>query len=133
MPYQRPGNSVYVTNSTAGAALIHGQAVYEARDTGFEVGIAVKQKPAHWSDGLAAQNQIQNGEQYLILRRGVVQVPDTGQGFADGDAVYITSGNALTKTVGSNFKFGRVVEVPADGRGVPTGYVRVNLDERNSF
>jgi hypothetical protein len=132
MPYQRPGNSVYVTNASSGIYL-HGQPVIETRDTGAEVGIAVKQKPAHWSDGLAAQNQIQVGEPYLILRRGVVQVADGGANFHDGDPVYITSANALTKTATANTKFGRVVEVPTDGRGVPTGFVRVNMDERNSF
>lgn len=132
MPYQRPGNVVYVVNGSGGVYL-HGQAVIETRDTGSEIGIAIKQKPAHWSDGLAAQNQIQVGEPYIIIRRGVVSVPDGGANFADGDPVYITSGNALTKTSGGNTKFGRVVELPADGRGVPAGQVRVNLDERNSF
>lgn len=127
MPYQRPGNSVYVTNGSSGVYL-HGQPVLE----GSEAGIAVKQKPAHWSDGLAAQNQIQVGEPYLILRRGIVQVANTGS-FTKGQALYITSANALTGTATSNTKFGRVVEVPTDGRGVPTGFVRVNLDERNSF
>lgn len=133
MPYQRPGNAVYVTNNTGGI-LLHGQAVMEAVGSGFEVGVAVKQKPAHWSDGLAAQNQIQTSEPYLILRRGVVQVADGGAGFADGDEVYITSANVLTKaSSGGAEKFGRCVEIPADGRGVPTGFVRINLDERNSF
>lgn len=132
MPYNRPGESVYVTNASGGTYL-HGQPVREVRGSGVEVGIAIKQKPAHWSDGLAAQNQIQVNEPYLIVRRGIVQVADGGAGFVDGDPVYITSGNVLTKTVGSNSKFGRVVEVPGDGRGVPAGSVRVNLDERNSF
>lgn len=130
MPYRAEGREVYVANNGANGILLHGQAVCEPRDTGFEVGIAVKQKPAHWSDGLTAQNQIQVSEPYLILRQGVVQVPGS---FNDGDAIYITTGNALTTTTGSNQKFGRVVETPADGRGVPTGFVRVNMDERNSF
>jgi Uncharacterized conserved protein (DUF2190) len=132
MPYQRPGNSVYVKNVSAGVYL-HGQPVKETVGAGSEVGIAVKQKPAHWSDGLTAQNQIQINEPYLILRRGIVTVADGGASFADGDPVYITSTNTLSKTATSNTKFGRVVEIPADGRGVPTGQVRVNLDERNSF
>jgi hypothetical protein len=132
MPYQRPGNVVYVKNNSGGIYL-HGQPVRETVGAGFEVGIAVKQKPAHWSDGLAAQNQIQSLEPYIIIRRGVVLVADGGVGFLDGDLVYITTTNALTKTVGSNAKFGRVVELPADGRGVSTGQLRVNLDERNSF
>lgn len=128
MPYQRPGNSVYVVNGSGGI-YTHGQAVKE----GNFVGIAVKQKATHWSDGLAVQAQIQINEPYLMLRRGIVQVPDGGANFVDGDAVYITSGNVLTKTVGSNTKFGRVVEVVGDGRGVPAGLVRINLDERESF
>ena len=132
MPYQRPGNSVYVKNVSAGVYL-HGQAVVETVGAGTEVGVAVKQKNSHWSDGLAAANQIQINEPYLILRRGIVQVADGGAGFADGDPVYITSANVLTKTGTSNTKFGRVVEVPADARGVPTGFVRINLDERNTF
>lgn len=132
MPYQRPGNSVYAVNNSGGIYL-HGQAVIETVGTGKYVGVAVKQKPAHWSDGLTAQNQIQASEPYLILRRGVVQLPDGGANFADGDLVYITSGNVLTKTSSSNTKFGRVVEVPADGRGVPTAQVRINLDERETF
>src|SRR5579862_152441 len=98
MPYQTLGRSVYVTNGGGNGILLHGQAVLEPRDTGFEAGIAVKQKPAHWSDGLAAQNQIQVGEPYLILRSGVVQVPTGGGSFNDGDALYITSANALTTT-----------------------------------
>jgi hypothetical protein len=135
MPYQRPGQSVYVKNASDGIYL-HGQPVCEARGSNFEVGIAVKQVPAHWSDGLTAQNQIQIGEPYLILRNGVVMVEDTGQGFVDGDEVYISeTTNALSKNdAGAGLlKFGKVVEVPGDGRGVPTGMVRVNLDERNSF
>lgn len=128
MPYQRPGNSVYVVNNSGGVYL-HGQPVKE----GNFVGIAVKQKATHWSDGLAVQAQIQSLEPYLILRRGEVQVADGGAGFADGDAVYITSGNALTKTSGGNTKFGRVVSIAGDGRGVPATMVRINLDERESF
>lgn len=125
MPYNRPGKATYVVNNSGGV-LLHGQPVKE----GNVVGVAVKQKATHWSDGLAVQAQIQIVEPYLVIRDGVVQVADGGAGFVDGDAVYITSANALTKTSGGNTRFGRVVEVPGDGRGVPTGQVRVNLDER---
>jgi hypothetical protein len=128
MPYNRPGARVYTKNGSAGIYL-HGQPVKE----GNFVGVAVKQVPAHWSDGLTAQNQIQVNEPYILIRSGIVQVADGGAGFVDGDAVYITTGNVLTKTVGSNTKFGRVVEVPGDARGVPAGLVRINLDERLSF
>jgi hypothetical protein len=133
VPYRAPGHSVYVTNGSS-SIYLHGQPVIETRDTGEEVGIAVKQKAAHWSDGLTAQNQIQIGEPYLILRSGVVQVAvPNGSTFNDGDPIYITSANVLTTTASSNTAFGRVVETTLDGRGVPTGFVRVNLDERNSF
>lgn len=132
MPYFRPGREVYAVNNSGGIYL-HNQPVVETVGSGKYVGVAVKQKPAHWSDGLTAQNQIQALEPYLIIRQGVVQCADGGAGFADGDQVYITSANALTKTSTGNTKFGRVVEVPADGRGVPTGFVRINLDERETF
>ena len=134
MPYNARGREVYVVNNS-GTIYLHGQPVIEQRDSGtFEVGIAIKQKPAHWSDGLAAQNQIQLLEPYLILRAGVVQcaIPASAT-FNDGDEIYITSANVLTTTSASNTKFGRVVEVVGDGRGVPTGFARINMDERNSF
>lgn len=132
MPYFRPGREVYAVNNS-GDIYLHGQAVVETVGSGTFVGIAVKQKTSHWSDGLAAMNQIQALEPYLIIRQGVVQVADGGAGFADGDSVYIDSTNVLTKTSSGNTKFGKVVEVPADGRGVPTGFVRVNLDEKETF
>lgn len=128
MPYNRPGNGVYVKNTT-GAIILHGAPAL----VGSFVGIAVKQVPAHWSDGLTAQNQIQTNEPFFLIRGGVVQVADGGAGFVDGDAVYITAAGVLTKTATGNTKFGRVVEVPGDTRGVPSGMVRVNLDERETF
>ena len=125
MPYERPGAAVYVKNTTGGIILHNAPVVLEGIP-----GIASKQVPAHWSDGLTAQNQIQINEPFVIRRGGVRQVADGGAGFVDGDLVYITSANVLTKTATSNTRFGKVVEVPGDGRGVPAGMVRVNLDER---
>jgi len=62
-----------------------------------------------------------------------VQV-NTVAGFAKGDAVYITAATGvLTETSAGNVKFGRVVEVVGDGRGVPTGKVRIDLDAKDSF
>lgn len=128
MPYNRPSASVYVTNTSAGVYL-HGAPVLQSN----EVGVAVKQKATRWSDGLTVQNQIQIGEQFLLIIAGVVQVADGGAGFIDGDPVYITAANVLTKTATANTKFGRCVEVVGDGRGVPVGMVRINLDLRSSF
>jgi hypothetical protein len=133
MPYQRPGPSVYVTNDTAGT-IAHGSPVQE---DDF-VGIAVKQKAVGWAEGLAAQAVIQPGEDYLILHKGVVQV-DTVSGFAKGDDVYIAAASvtdgvttyALSETDGAQ-PFGKVIETVADGRGVPTGKVRIDLDAKDS-
>lgn len=127
MPYNRPDTGVYVKN-TSGGIILHGAPAV----IGNFVGIAVKQVPAHWSDGLTAQNQIQVNEPFYLIRNGIVQVLDGGAGFVDGDLAYITAAGALTKTATANTKFGRVIEVPGDSRGVPAGMVRINLDERYS-
>jgi len=122
MPVNRYRPGQYVTNGSGGA-LNHGQPAKE----GNFVGVCVKQKAPKWSDGLSAQKQIANGEKYYLITKGEVQV-DFVAGFSVGDAIYITSGNVLTKTAASNTPYGRVVEVAADNRGVPTGKVRIDLD-----
>jgi predicted RecA/RadA family phage recombinase len=137
MPYQANANVIYATNTT-GNILLHGQAIAQPLGAGWAVGVAIKQIPAHWSDGLTAQNQIQVGEPYAVLRRGVVEIPDTGQGWNDGDLVYIAESNSTlvksaTGAPAGSLKFGRVVEVANDSRGVPVGFARVNLDERETF
>lgn len=127
MTYNRPGKGTHVVNDTAGT-LTHGQpAVLQGH-----IGIVVKQKAQSWSAGLTGANLIAVGEKCWMITKGIVQVNDpTGLG-ADGP-VYITTANALTATVGTNAKFGRVVETTGDGRGVPTGKVRIDLDARDSF
>lgn len=135
MPYQRPNPADYVTNGESGT-IAHGSPV---KEDGF-VGIAVKQKAVSWSEGLAAQALIQPGEQYLILTKGEVQV-DTVSGLAKGDKVYIAAASttsgvttfALTEVATSNTPFGVVTEVVGDGRGVPTGKVRIDLDKKDQF
>lgn len=122
MPYNRPGRGVYVTNDAASAALTHGQPVKE----GNFVGVAVKQVARGFDSTVADQSTIDDGEEYFLITKGVVEV-DTVAGFAVGDAVYITSSNVLTETSSSNTAFGRVVEVAGD-RGTPTGKVRIDLD-----
>lgn len=124
MPYNRPGRGVYVTNTTASAALTHGQPVKE----GNFVGIAVKQVSPGFDSTIADATTIEDTEEYFLIAKGVVQV-DTVSGFAVGDPVYITSSNALTETSSGNTKFGRVVEV-ANNRGTPTGKVRIDLDQK---
>ena len=124
MPYNRPGPGVYVTNG--GSAINHGAPV---AINNF-VGVAVKQKNRQWSDAYGIQAQIDPGEPFFIITKGVVQVDNTPIAAAvKGDPVYIASGAlAASGTV----KFGRVVEV-SGARGVPPNKVRIDLDAKDSF
>lgn len=122
MPYNRPGRGVYVTNTTASAALTHGQPVKE----GNFVGIAVKQVSPGFDSTIADATTIEDDEEYFLITKGVVQVNEVS-GFAKGDAVFITSSNALTETSSGNTKFGTVVETENE-RGTPTNKVRIDLD-----
>ncbi|MET0604398.1 MAG: DUF2190 family protein [Baekduia sp.] len=130
MTYSRPGAGTHLVNST-GAILTHGQPV----SIGGISGIAIKQKATKWSDPFTAATQIQTGEKFWCITKGIVQVdsaPLTTP--AKGDPVYIVvATNVLTKTVGSNVKFGRIVELPGDGRSVPAGKARIDLDMKDSF
>lgn len=127
MPYKRPGEGHYATNTT-GSAITNGKPV--AVDN--YVGIAVKQKIANWDAGLAAQNLIATNEDFFIITKGIVQVDEVA-GFAKGDAVYIIAATGvLTETASGNVKFGRVEEIEGQ-RGTPTNKVRINLDAKDSF
>ena len=123
MPYNRPGRGVYVTNTETSAAIDHGDAVKQ----GNFVGVAVKQQALDWGDGVADVRVIADDEDYFLITKGVVQV--ALDSVDQGDSIYITSANALTKTVGSNYPFGRVVE-DENLRGVPDGYCRIDLDDK---
>lgn len=127
MTYNRPGAGTHVVNDSGGI-LLHNQV---AKLQNF-VGVLVKQKATKWSDGLVPTTQIQVGEKCWMITKGIVQV-DNVAGFAKGDAIYIDSGNLLTKTATSNTKFGRVIEVVGDGRTVPANKVRISLDAKDSF
>lgn len=123
MPYNRPGPGVYVTNGNT-ATLQHGDPVVVSN----YVGVAVKQRARSWRDGFDVQATIDRLEPFYILTDGIVMVPVTGiSSPAVGDAVYITSANALTKTNTGNTPYGRITEL-AGTRGVPTGFVRIDLD-----
>jgi Uncharacterized conserved protein (DUF2190) len=127
MPYNRPGPGVYVTNG--GTAVPHGSPQVNA---GF-VGVAVKQKVRGWSDAFSIQATIDANEPFFLITKGVVQVTNTGiTANVKGDPIYITPASVLTATVGTNAKFGRIVEV-AGSRGTPTGKVRIDLDSKDSF
>lgn len=136
MPYKRPGEFYYATN-TSGGYIQHGEPVV----ANGVVGIAVKQRATAWDAALTAHDRIADDEEFGIIVKGIVQV-DNVSGFAAGDPVYlddtgtVTDGKTsypLSETSTGNLKFGRVVEVVNDGRGVPTGKVRINLDMKDSF
>lgn len=141
MTYNRPGKGTHVVNTT-GAALVHNQPALISN----YVGVLVKQKNTHWNDGAVPDvngnvpaNLIANNEKCWIVITGIVQV-DTSKtwgtalaGAAKGAPVYITAGNVLSLTAAGNTKFGRVIEVPGDGRSVPTNRIRVDLDAKDSF
>jgi hypothetical protein len=76
------------------------------------------------------QATIDEREDYYLITKGVVQVPNTGlASSAKGDAVYIATDNSLSPSgspVGS-VAYGRIVAVAGE-RGTPTGKVRIDLD-----
>ena len=102
------------------------------------MGVAVKQKgvPAGAGSG-APQKAIAISEPMAIISKGIVQVPLVATA-VKGDPIYITAAtNALTKTgpgaPPTTYKFGLCVEIAGEGRGVPTGLMRVDLDKKDSF
>jgi hypothetical protein len=121
----------YVT--LVGASVVHGAPVEQ---DGI-VGVAVKQKaPASGAAAGSAQNTIVAGEKFAIISKGLVQVPVVGSP-AKGAPVYMTAAtNALTLTgpgaPPTTYKFGQVAELAGE-RGCPTGFMRVDLDAKDSF
>lgn len=125
----QPSIGVYVQNTTASAAITAGQAVKE----GNFVGIAIKQDARSWKDGLSVQTTIDDDEFYFLITQGVVEVADPGVSSpAVGDAVYIDSSNALTKTAGGNTAFGRITALE-NTRGVPNNFLRIDLSAKDSI
>lgn len=129
MPYNRPGARYYVNASSI--LRLHGDACVEDN----VVGVANKQKQPLVTAGLTAYNQIQVGEPFAIINKGIVKVPTVG-GAVKGSTVWINVTNqVLTLTdpgAGNGRKFGRVVEI-AGQRGTQTGFMRVDLDAKDSF
>jgi predicted RecA/RadA family phage recombinase len=127
MPKNRPGRIKYVT---ATKTTTHGQACVESNIAG----VAVRQVSPHWSDAYSSVTTIAIGEKFAIINKGIVEVPNTPISAAvKGDPIYIVAAtNALTTTVGTNPKFGRVAEVASE-RGGRAGYVRIDLDSKDSF
>lgn len=119
--YNRPGRGVYVKNTATSAAIDHGDPVKE----GPFVGIAIKQQQPDWDSPVANLQVIADDEDYFLLRKGEVEV--TLGSVVVGDAIYITSANALTKTASGNTPFGYVT-TDENTRGVRAGRCRIDLD-----
>lgn len=124
MPYNaEPGHVAYVT---ASAAVRHGA---PAADDGY-VGTTVKQKTPS-ADGVRAdRNLIAAGEAYILIIKGVIEVPNTGlTSLVKGDVVFInTVTNALATATGTNLvPLGKIASLPGE-RGTPAATLRVNLN-----
>lgn len=131
MPYNRPGKMYYFT---ATKAVNHGAPVTE---NGF-VGVAVKQQAPPFGTGPQTNPALVSiiiTEKAVMITKGVVEVPNTGiTSPALGDAIYIVAAdNTLTKTVSTNLKYGKIVELPGGTRGPKTGFVRIDLDHKASI
>ncbi len=116
---------------TATKAVNHGVACEEL---GF-VGVAVKQKAPSASAGTGTpQKQVGIGEDFAIITKGIVQVPYVATAAKGSNITITAAGNvlALTAAGAGVLKFGKVVEI-AGQRGTPTGFMRVDLDKKDSF
>lgn len=137
MPYERPGAGVYVIASK----------ITRHNDPAVEnglVGVAVKQVAVSATAPLAGQQDIPVGERFHIRTKGIRQFPTaTGTKAAataagtKGQGVYIRPADNTLHLAGAtaigDLPYGRIVELPADGRGVPTGHVRIDLDMKDTL
>lgn len=129
MSIERPGRAKYVTATKV--------TPHETLCTENNlVGTAIKQKAAGWGDAFTATPTIAIGEQFIIRDKGICQTPIVGSP-TQGSTVWINkTNNAITLTdpgSGNGLKVGRVVELPGSNRGVPAGFMRVDLDNKDSF
>lgn len=149
MPYTNQKRGIYTSH--AAGSVKHGIPV--ATSSGA-VGIAVKQKPRKWSDGLSTQDVIDANEVFFLQTHGEVQVGTASGEAGNGDSsallaatpgtkVYIaavstTSGVstwAVTTVSTSNTYFGRITETPTSPTvnattRVPANKIRVDLDAK---
>lgn len=132
--YERPGRALYVT---ATKAVQHGA---PATENGL-TGIAVKRTARPWSDGYDATltPQIGIGEKFTLRPKGQCQVASGGglAGATKGASVWIHVADNTLHLDGSaatgDIAFGRVTELTTDGRGVPTGFLRIDQDLKDSI
>lgn len=127
MPYLRPG---VVSYHVATKQVTHGNPTTEDHIAG----VAVKQQEQSWTLGIANRNIILVGEALAIIHKGQTQIPASLVTTpAKGDPLFITEAdNTLTKTTAAGkLPFGRITEVAGGNRGVPTGFIRVDMDARD--
>lgn len=140
MSYERPGQGFYVPAATK--AVFHGA---PATEHGV-VGVAIKQKAKGWAEGLTSNYaRIEVNEPFHIRTKGVREVAigsgTPGVGIAAGvlgGNVYIRSTtNALIledANAAGDLPYGKIVELPAvAGRGVATGFMRIDLDQKDTL
>ena len=110
------------------------------------MGVAVKQKAYSWKAGFAEYEAaiIAVGEGFHIRTKGIRQVNvGAGQPGANiaagtkGQGVYIRpTDNSLRlsgATASGDLPYGRIVELVGDNRGVPSGSVRIDLDQKDTL
>lgn len=129
MPYNTDSGRHRVASSSV--KRLHGAACHEE---GY-VGIAQKQVQPGATIALAEYPYIQVAEAFTIITTGKVEVP-TVTSAARGSTIWInvdTQALSLTDPGSSDgMKFGRV-DALAGEEGVPTGFMRVDLDKKDSF
>lgn len=127
--YNRPGTRYIVNASTRQRN--HGDPAVEDN----VVGIVNKQKQPASTAALATYKQIAVAEPCVMIVKGVVRVPFVA-GAVKGSTVWLNATNDVLTLVdpgaGNGRKFGRVVEI-AGQRATETGFMRVDLDMKDSF
>lgn len=139
MPYERPGAGVYVqaTKTTP----------HDSPSTeNGHVGVAIKQDAESWTAGYTAVKTITIGKRFHLRTKGEKQVrinPAAPYPIYDlqaatfGAPVWIvTTDNTLTLTgpsSGTKLPYGRVSGLPGDQQGCPSGWIRIDLDQKDTI
>lgn len=127
--YSRPGLRYPVNASTRQRN--HGDPAVEDNI----VGIVNKQKQPSSTAALSSYKQIAVAEPCVMIVKGIVRVPFVATA-VKGSTVWINVTNDVLTLVdpgaGNGRKFGRVVEI-AGQRATETGFMRVDLDMKDSF
>lgn len=127
--YNRPGARYYVSSATRQRN--HGDPAYEDGRSG----IAQKQKTVPSTSALSAARVIAAAEAFVIIVKGVVRVPFVA-GAVKGSTVWINITNDVLTLAdpggGNGRKYGMVTEI-AGQRATEAGFMRVDLDARDSF